>query len=292
MQAKASTTSSDYAVIRNVRIDFDSIVNRQFLERSVVQSLREAFLANEPFPHIVIDGLFLATFLELVHGEFDRVAWTDWDRYDSDDERKRGSGRHARFGNATQLYFNTIHSRPFLHFIEQVTGMEGLLPDPHLFGGGMHEIPEGGRFSVHVDFNQHPVTGLDNRLVFITYLNKDWQRSYGGALELWDFEKNVKTVDVDPLFGRSILFCQSPRTLHGHPVPVSAPQQRPRRSVAAYFYSNGQPDGESGPYRTTRFASPETSRSREAVVRGIKYVLPPVLLDAARTIRARLRSRG
>jgi Rps23 Pro-64 3,4-dihydroxylase Tpa1-like proline 4-hydroxylase len=40
---------------------------------------------------------------------------------------------------------------------------------------------------MHVDFNQHSVTRLDNRLVFITYLNKNWRSSYGGALELWEY---------------------------------------------------------------------------------------------------------
>ena len=42
----------------------------------------------------------------------------------------------------------------------------------------------GGKFALRTDFTQHTMTKLENRLIFITYLNKDWLPSYGGALEL------------------------------------------------------------------------------------------------------------
>jgi Rps23 Pro-64 3,4-dihydroxylase Tpa1-like proline 4-hydroxylase len=124
-----------------------------------------------------------------------------------------------------------------VQFVEQVTGIEGLLQDPQLKGGGMHEIPDGGHFAAHVDFNRHLVTGLHNRLVIITYLNKNWRRFYGGSLELWDYASNVKAIDIDPVFGRTVIFTQSSESLHGHSVPVQAPDRRPRQSVAAYFYT-------------------------------------------------------
>ena len=108
---------------------------------------------------------------------------------------------------------------------------------------------------MHVDFNQHSVTRLANRLVFITYLNKDWLPSYGGGLELWDVEKNEPVVEILPEFGRSVLFYQSSKSLHGHPKPVAAPNGRPRRSAAAYFYSNGRSDDEDLNFHTTQFAS-------------------------------------
>ena len=37
-------------------------------------------------------------------------------------------------------------------------GIDGLITDPMLCGGGLHKIPAGGRFAVHADFNRHPVT--------------------------------------------------------------------------------------------------------------------------------------
>ena len=276
---------SDHVIIRGVRIELNDLVASSALRG--VDALRDEFGRNVPFPHIVIDGLFAPALLELIHDEFERVTWREWDRYDSEDEVKRGSSKRARFGPATQMYFNTIHSRSFVQFVEGLTTFSGLVPDPELFGGGMHEIPDGGRFSVHVDFNRHPVTGLDNRLVLITYLNKDWQHSYGGALELWSTAENAKVVDVTPLFGRTIIFAQTPDTLHGHPVPVRAPGRRTRRSVAAYYYSNGDAGAGAGKdaWRTTRFIERQKRPLTDAAVRYVKYFTPPVVIDVARRVR-------
>ena len=43
--------------------------------------------------------------------------------------------------------------------IERVTGIVGLVPDPHFEGGGLHQIERGGHLKVHADFNRHPRTG-------------------------------------------------------------------------------------------------------------------------------------
>jgi hypothetical protein len=178
-----------------------------------------------------------------------------------------------------------------MQFLEGVTGIEGLIQDPQLKGGGMHEIPDGGHFSAHIDFNRHPVTGLYNRLVMITYLNKDWHPSFGASLELWDYQTNVKTVDIPPIFGRTVIFIQSPHSLHGHSVPVHAPDGRTRRSVAAYFYTKEPADGVQSELRTTKFAIPPKPRLRDLALRSAKYVAPPVLIDVARATIAAIARR-
>ncbi len=223
------------------------------LSRSNAAHLHHRFSAARPFPHVVIENLFRPEFLTRISEDFGSIALGDRVHYNTANEIKRGTRPNASLGRASQRYFDAIHRGPFLQFLAAVSGINGLLPDPSLFGGGLHEIPKGGRFSVHTDFNRHPVTDLDNRLVFITYLNKDWQPAFGGALELWDAASQQRAADVMPLFGRSILFAHSAKSLHGHPQPVDTPDGRPRRSVAAYFYTNGRPDEAREERHTTRF---------------------------------------
>ncbi len=281
--------SRDQIVINGVSLGFDEILNQEFFAPKKVDSLRDAFKDNVPFKHIVFEGLFSPKLLELMHSDFDRVNWNDWRRYDNQNERKRGSAPKTRFGRATQLYFNTVNSGIFIDFLEQVTGINSLVPDPELHAGGLHEIPTGGKFALHTDFNQHPITKLDNRLVFITYLNKDWKSSYGGELELWDADENKCVREIEPVFGRSILFYQSSKSLHGHPNPVNAPDGRPRRSAAAYFYSNGRSDGESAGFHTTLFPNLVTLSRGEKLNNAMKYLTPPILLDAIRKVKSYLR---
>ena len=51
-----------------------------------------------------------------------------------------------------------------LEFLETLTGIDGLVPDPYFAGGGLHQIVRGGFLKVHADFNWHPKLRLDRRL--------------------------------------------------------------------------------------------------------------------------------
>ena len=79
-----------------------------------------------------------------------------------------------------------FNSETMVDFLEQLTGISGLIPDPHFWGGGLHQIERGGHLKVHSDFNWHEELLLDRRLNMIVYLNEDWDPEWGGGLELWD----------------------------------------------------------------------------------------------------------
>jgi len=256
----------------------DDVFTKGALSRAHASDLRKRFETARPFPHVVIDNLFQPGFLDRVLSDYG-AGFGDWVRYNTRDEVKTGTRPNAKLGSGSRAYFDVIQRGQFTQFLSAVTGTEGLLPDPTLFGGGLHEIAPGGRFSVHTDFNKHPVTALDNRLVFITYLNKGWQASWGGALELWDSVSKQCVDEVVPVFGRSILFAHSETSLHGHPNPVATPDGRKRRSVAAYYYTNG--GVEEGAARTTQFlSSPQFGRWGKLVVTA-NYV-SPMLVDGIR----------
>lgn len=276
----------DHAVIDGVSIGFDDILDRNLVNMKKAAEFKSTFFDATPYPHIVFDGLFNPKLLELVLADFDRLKFSEWRRYDNANELKRGSAPKTRLGAASQLYFSTIYSGEFVAFLEAVTGIEGLVVDPELYAGGLHDIPPGGKFAMHIDFNQHSITKLDNRLVFITYLNKDWRLEYGGDLELWDPETRQCLDRVVPEFGRSVLFYQSSKSLHGHPNPVNAPNARHRRSAAAYFYSNGRGDGDGPEFHTTLFPTKALSNEAERLRNFAKYVLPPVAFDAARKVKS------
>ena len=277
--------SHDHIVIDGVAIELEEILNKKVFDLRETEIIGETFRNNSPFPYVIIEDLFNPRLLELIHAEFEDVKWTDWRRYDNPHERKLGTLPNARFGHATQLYFNTIHSAVFVGFLERISGILGLIPDPALESGGLHEIPTGGRLGAHLDFNYHPITRLDNRLVFITYLNPDWDASFGGALELWDATGDQCIVEIQPSFGRSVMFRQSSISMHGHPDPVKAPAGRARRSAAAYFYTNGASDREIAPSHSTVYGRAFSAQHHEKLANTVKYFMPPFLVDAVRALR-------
>jgi hypothetical protein len=263
----------------------DIALNLQHLSSQKLKNqYRDAFVSAKPFRHLMLDGLFSEAVLDGILDEFRDVSWDDWVRYDNANERKRGMRPNTQLGPASQAYVNAIHSGLFVDFLTYVTRINGLLPDPTLKGGGLHEIPQGGKFAVHIDFTKHPVTRLDNRLVLITYLNRGWQPSYGGALELWSAGRGQRVVEVQSIFGRSILFDQSPQSWNGHPNPVSAPAGRTRRSIAAYYYTNGRNDMASTVDHSTIFIRPMMRTRRDKMTAVLRSVTPPILIDAGKRL--------
>ncbi|WP_218668911.1 2OG-Fe(II) oxygenase [Variovorax sp. KK3] len=220
-----------------MRLPRAELVDRSLFTPERREQLRDQLMAGAPFPHLVLENIFNPALLELVLEEFEAQSdnWTDVkSRYES----TRRSVLGPTLGPATQLYFDIIHSGWFIDWLSSLTGVPYLLSDPKLFGGGLHESRTGATFAVHRDFNRHRHLGLKNEMVFITYLNKGWHPDWGSGLELWDKKHNRCVTTVQPEFGRTILLPHGPVSYHGHTKPLQAPDGRPRRSVAAYYYTS------------------------------------------------------
>jgi len=149
-----------------------------------------------------------------------------------------------------QLYWE-LNSAPFLAFLEKLTGIENLLPDPHLAGGGVHQTLRDGLLMIHADFNKHPHFNLDRRLNILLYLNPGWQDDWGGHLELWARDMSRCEKRIAPIGGRCVIFSTTRDSFHGHPHPLTCPESESRKSIALYYYTNGRPPGEDdSPHKT------------------------------------------
>ena len=198
----------------------------------------------EPFPHFIEDGLFNPAILDRVADEFEAMDRGGWHHSQATHERKWSTEDPRQMGPFTSALIAQLNAGPFVSFLEELTGIGGLVPDPHLRGGGLHEIRHGGLLGVHADFNVHPRLRLYRRLNLLVYLNKDWQPEWGGALELWDRGGQQCVRTIQPVFNRAVLFDTSNFSYHGHPHPLACPPERSRKSVALYYYALESP-GES-----------------------------------------------
>lgn len=147
-------------------------------------------------------------------------------------------------GWATRSLIAELNSAEFLQFLEALTGIEGLIADPYYEGGGIHEIRRGGFLKIHTDFNYHKKLKLDRRINVLLYLNDDWDESYGGELELWNQDMSTCIRKIQPIINRLVVFSTTDTSFHGHPVPLTCPEDRSRRSLALYYYTNGRPESE------------------------------------------------
>jgi Rps23 Pro-64 3,4-dihydroxylase Tpa1-like proline 4-hydroxylase len=283
-----SVTAKDRAGVGLSEVFLD----RQRLEGLAVQ-LAPSYRLAHPFPHVVIDDFVDELQLDAVLSEFPDAPANPRSVLEL---KKSAIEKEGQLGEFTRLFLAQFNSAVFLTFLEQLTAISGLVPDPHYLGGGLHQTQRGGYLKIHADFNVHKQLLLDRRLNLILYLNRDWSEEFGGHLELWNREMTRCERRILPVFNRCVIFSTTDYSYHGHPEPLQCPEGTTRKSVALYYYTNGRPAGELSAEHTTLFKA----RPGEVLRRPPGYsakvlarrLLPPILVDGLNALRSRARRRA
>lgn len=250
----------------------------------IAEENHEKYVNARPFPHAVIDNFLPEEVLDKVLEEFPGSKDIDWIDFDADVQKKLGSKTEQQMGPFTRFLMYQLNSATFIKFLEKLTGIEGLIPDPHYWGGGLHQIKPKGFLKLHSDFNFHPVLKVDRRINLLIYLNRDWDESYGGNLELWDREIKNCEAKIQPLFNRIVVFNTTDFSFHGHPEPLNCPPDRTRKSLALYYYSNGRPEGEVSRSSETMWKMTPEEIETGRLKRAVAKLVPPIVFDIRRKI--------
>ena len=218
------------------------------MSRSTLRRLPEinaAFLSASPFKYVIIDDFFDLEFAESLLADFPAFDENARDEFGLRSQKSVITALQS-LGSTYRIADEMIASRPFLEWMGAVTSIDRLLHDPDHFGGGTHENRDGQEADPHVDFNRHPKTGDHRRLNLIVYLNKDWDASWGGAIELHSNPRDADTNKIRsyaPIFNRAIIFETNERSWHGFPriVLPESERHRSRKSLSIYLYTNEAP---------------------------------------------------
>jgi len=196
-------------------------------------------------------------------------------------QKKWACNSTRKMGPKTRALINFMNGQEIIGFLETLTGIKGLVADPQLAGGGLHELRNTGFLRIHADFNYQPELKLDRRINLLLYLNKDWEESFGGELQLWDSGMKQCVASYLPIFNRCVIFNTTDKSFHGNPNPVSLPDNRKaRRSIAFYYYSNGRPVAEvSEVHRTVFKHEPGHATAGDQARRLGRRLLPPIIAD-------------
>ena len=195
---------------------------------------RGEFASGQPFPHVVIDDFLPYEAAMRLYLNYPKVD-ENIVHHDNENTSRKLQPDVSFMHPYMRAFSAALASREFLLFLETVTGIECLLSDPYLFGGGAMISENGDFLNVHQDFNWHFQLQLHRRVNALLYLTPDWKEEYGGNLELWDDTKKVK--EVVPNFNRLIIFA-TPGANHGQPQPMNVPPGIQRRVFSAFYYTS------------------------------------------------------
>ncbi|MDC0710474.1 2OG-Fe(II) oxygenase [Stigmatella sp. ncwal1] len=216
-----------------------------FLQRAALREValahRSVYAAARPFPHVVVDGFLGDPLASALAAVFPDATHEGWKRRDHPEQA-------ARLGQLQRQAFEGVHGSLrhllaefsgmlFLDFLEKLTGIQGLIPDAHFRGAGLHLTLRGGHLALHTDFNRDRFRALTRRLSVLYYLNPGWEPSWGGELELWNADVTACEARILPQLDRLLVMAHGETHWHGHPNPLTCPEGRGRAAVAAYFYT-------------------------------------------------------
>lgn len=237
-----------------------------------------SYRAAAPYPYGSFDNFLPPQILDRVREELRELPEAET-MFDRPQERLKSSYQPERLKPYTRALFHALNSKPFLAFLEELSGIEGLIPDPYFAGGGIHVVANGGHLDIHADFNHHGKLNLERRMNVLIYLNRDWREEWGGSFEIWNREMTDKVAGFVPVFNRMVCFNTGSDTWHGNPQPVNHPDGEPRQSIALYYYTATW-DSTRKSHTTLFKPRPGTADQRDRMVARhalLQDILPPAI---------------
>jgi len=239
---------------------------------SRVDELSRSYAAAQPYPHIVLDGFLDDETVGAVAHAFPGPKDTEWIQYKHYNENKLGKSKREEFPPAIGALVDDLNSPEFVAFLSRLTGIEELMADPMLEGGGMHQTESGGFLNIHADFTMHHYhKRWKRRCNLIIYLNAGWRPEWGGDLELWSRDMKRCESRIAPIMNRAVIFNTDDTSFHGYPEAIRCPAHVTRRSIALYYYSL-----ETDPHcsaRSTNYQARPTDGARRVLIWADKMAL-------------------
>ncbi len=259
-------------------IDPQTLLTSSSDSREIGKTYAADYQKGEPYHHICIDNFLPENILEKVRADLETLPEPEAS-FERAQENLKSSYVPERLPEFTKNLFYAFNSRPFVLFLEEMTGIKGLIPDPYYVGAGIHKTMNGGHLDIHADFNLHKQMKVERRLNVLIYLNKDWQEEWGGSFEIWDNEMTKKMSSFVPTYNRMVCFSTGSNTFHGNPQPVNHPNGEPRQSIALYYYTATWDDSRKA--HTTIFKPrPGTGDQTDKLIARramVQDMLPPAL---------------
>jgi len=204
----------------------------------------QKYQAGSPFPHVVLDDFLPQPLARRLSASFpgpDDIAWVE---RDNTNNRRRYQHDETLVPAPLREMLRELNSRQFVLFLETLTGIDSLLPDPYFIGGGVHISGAGDFLKIHADFNWHHKLQAYRRVNALLYFSDDWQPEWRGAIEFWNRDMSRAEVSTLPIFNRLVVFSTGEHSNHGQREPNECPVGVYRKVLNLYYYTSRRDDGD------------------------------------------------
>ncbi len=178
-----------------------------------------------------------------------------------------------KFDSLLEDVIYAFQDKKIVNLIGEICGKQDILPDEHLYAGGVSLMKKGHYLHPHLD-NSHDKDRNRWRVFnLLYYVTPDWHIDYGGNLELWPKGITDNPITVESKFNRLVLMVTHQNSWHS----VSKVEVDKVRCCVSNYYFSHSPILPSDRFHVTTFRG-----------RPKQYLLDMVLKSDS-TIRGLLR---
>jgi len=197
----------------------------------------EEFKLGQPVPMTVVDNFLPESVALNLFDESNSIPTEYWTTFTRNGSHMRECKHLSQSPNAFNLVAY-LHSSYALHHLQEITGIEKLIPDPHLVGAGYSKSGNGDTLKIHNDFNWNEELQLHRALSLILYISPNWQSEWGGALDFYDNKRENIVRTIDCIFNRCLIWKYDKFGFHGYETPINCPDDQFRTTFRLYYYTS------------------------------------------------------
>lgn len=152
--------------------------------------------------------------------------------------------------------------------ISEICEIENCFPDPKLYAGGISLMKKNQFLNPHLD-NSHDKERQNWRVLnLLFYVTPDWEKDFGGNLELWPLGLKKEPITITSKFNRLAVMATHNDSLHSvSPVTVD----RYRCCVSNYYFSN-TPLINTDSFHVTSFRGRPDAKLTDWMLRGDTFL--------------------
>jgi Rps23 Pro-64 3,4-dihydroxylase Tpa1-like proline 4-hydroxylase len=222
------------------------------------ENLNHIFSQSQPVPSILLENFLKEDFALQLHNECNTKDDSDWKVFTRNGSHMKEYNNIENLPVAQQFY-SFVNSSQFLIWLENLTGIQNLIPDPHLVGAGYSKSYKGDTLKIHTDFNWNDRLKLYRVLSLIVYLTPDWKYDWNGGLDFYDKDRNEAIKTYPCSFNNCAIWEYDERGFHGYLNPIDSPEDITRNSIRAFYYvSDGEYRKDFTPHRSLYWFDEQT----------------------------------
>ena len=157
-----------------------------------------------------------------------------------------------------------FQDKAVLDLVASITGIIGMVPDEHLYAGGISLMAKGNFLNPHLDNSHDKGRELYRVLNLLYYVTPNWSHEQGGNLELWDKGPKESQREITSHFNRLVLMATHETSWHS----VSEVKVDRSRCCVSNYYFSAQPLEDHEYFHVTSFRGRPEQPFRDLVLQG------------------------